>query len=63
MATINEIREKLRAGEVLVMSGKSLSLFMQECQRHPMGTEHYEIKPHSKGYSSVRDPLRVKEAP
>lgn len=63
MATISEIREKLRAGEVVVMSGKSLSLFMQECQTHPAGEESYVIKPHSKGHSSVYDPLRVKEAP
>ena len=61
MATITEIREKLRNGEVVVMSGRSVGLFMQECQRHPSGSEHYVIKPHSKGYSSVYDPSRVKE--
>ena len=62
MATISEIREKLRAGEIVVLCRSSLSLFMQECQTHPAGTEHYVIKPHSPGHSAVYDPLRVKEA-
>lgn len=62
MATITELREKLRAGEVLILPAKSLQLFMQECQNHPVGTEHYQIKPHSRGFSKVFDPARVKEA-
>lgn len=61
MATISEIREKLRNGETVVMSRKLLSLFMQQCAEHPAGTEEYVIKPHSKGHSAVYDPLRVKE--
>lgn len=60
MATITEIREKLRAGEVVVLPAKSVFLFMRECERHPAGTECYKIEPHSKGHSKVYDPQRVK---
>lgn len=60
MATITEIREKLRLGEVIVLSGKSLQLFMSECSRHPVGDECYQISPHSRGHSKVYEPRRVK---
>lgn len=63
MATITELREKLRAGEVLILPVTSLRLFMQECQNHPVGDECYKIEPHSKGVSKVYDPQRVRTNP
>lgn len=63
MPTITELRVKLRAGEVLILPAASLKLFMQECQRHPVGDEYYQIEPHSKGVSRVYDPARVRTNP
>lgn len=63
MATITELREKLQAGEVLILPAASLRLFMQECQNHPVGEERYKVEPHSKGVSKVYDPLRVRTNP
>lgn len=60
MATVTEIRAKLRAGEVVIMPGNSVFLFMSECERHPEGDECYHIEPHSHGYSKVFDPKRAK---
>ncbi|ASG44808.1 MAG: hypothetical protein E6805_16655 [Citrobacter freundii] len=62
MATVTEIRAKLRAGEVVIMPGNSVFLFMRECERHPEGDECYHIEPHSHGYSKVFDPKRAKGA-
>ncbi|NNS91241.1 hypothetical protein [Escherichia coli] len=61
MPTITELREKLRAGEVLILPAASLRQFMQECQNHPAGEESYKIEPHSKGTSKVYDPRRVRD--
>ncbi|ESL86562.1 hypothetical protein L420_03757 [Enterobacter hormaechei subsp. hoffmannii UCICRE 9] len=63
MPTITELREKLHAGEVLILSASSLRMFMQECQNHPIGEECYKIEPHCKGASKVYDPLRVRTNP
>ena len=41
MATVTEIRAKLRAGEVVIMPENSVFLFMRECERHPEGDECY----------------------
>lgn len=62
MATVSEIRAKLRAGEVVIMPGNSVFLFMRECERHPEGDECYKIEPHSHWHSKVFDPKRVKGA-
>lgn len=62
MATLTEIRAKLRAGEVVIMPSKYVFLFMRECERYPQGTECYKIKPHAPGYSKIYDPDRVKTA-
>lgn len=63
MPTITELRERLQAGEVIILSASSLKIFMQECQNHPVGEESYEIEPHCKGASKVYDPLRVRTNP
>lgn len=62
MATLSEIRAKLRAGEVVIMPGRYVFLFMSECERHPQGNECYKIEPHAVGYSKIYDPERVKTA-
>ncbi|HED2741162.1 hypothetical protein N5J30_30925 [Klebsiella michiganensis] len=62
MATVTEIRAKLRAGEVVIMPVNSVFLFMRECERHPEGDECYKIEPHSYGYSKVFDPKRANGA-
>ncbi len=63
MATISEIREKLMAGEVVVMPKSSVSIFMQQCVDHPAGEESYKIEPHDRRHSRIYDPRRVKEQP
>lgn len=62
MANLSEIREKLRNGEVVIMPGKYVFMFMSECELHPQGTECYKIEPHAPGYSKIYDPERVKGA-
>ena len=62
MATITEIRARLRAGEVVIMPFKYMDLFMRECSRYPQGTEHYKIEPHTPGYTKIYDPEGVEYA-
>ncbi len=61
MATVIEIRARLRAGEVVIMPAECMSVFLRECAAFP-GTERYKIEPHAPGYSKIYDPDGVEYA-